>query len=156
MESNTSTTSPDLLQEFEQEQFQYEDASTGIRLANYLIDSVAFVILFLAFIFFHALITQSNAIMTWMGELPILMERLVWLLIIAIYYSLVEGFSKGRSLGKLITGTKAVRWDNQPFGWGEAFGRGFSRVVPLEPLSALWGSPWHDKWTNTRVVKISR
>ena len=39
MENNTSTNSPDLLQDFEQE-YQYEDASTGLRLANYLIDLV--------------------------------------------------------------------------------------------------------------------
>jgi uncharacterized RDD family membrane protein YckC len=147
-------TSPDLLQDIELEQFQYEDASTGIRLANYLIDSIVFVILFLAFIYFTALVTQSNAIATSMNELPVLVERLLWLMIIAIYYALVEGFSKGRSMGKLITGTKTVRWDNQPFGWGDALGRGFSRVVPFEPLSALWGNPWHDKWTNTRVVKV--
>ena len=50
MENNTSTNSPDLLQDFEQE-YQYEDASTGLRLANYLIDLVVSIGVSFAFVF---------------------------------------------------------------------------------------------------------
>jgi uncharacterized RDD family membrane protein YckC len=155
MENNTSTTSPDLLQDFEQE-YQYEDASTGIRLANYLIDIVVYYLAFIAFFAIVIMASQSDAIVYWIDDLPPLVDRLISLIIYGIFMSLIEGFSKGRSLGKLITGTKAIRWDNQPFGWGDAFGRGFSRMVPFEPFSALWGSPWHDKWTDTRVVMMRR
>ena len=155
MENNTSTNSPDLLQDFEQE-YQYEDASTGLRLANYLIDLVVSIGVSFAFVFVLIMTTQSDAIVYWFKDLPPLAGRLLSLIFFGLFMSLIEGFTKGRSLGKLITGTKAIRWDNQPFGWGDAFGRAFSRMVPFEPFSALWGSPWHDKWTDTRVVKVRR
>jgi uncharacterized RDD family membrane protein YckC len=155
MDNNISTTSPDLLQELEQE-YQYEDASTGLRLANYLIDLVTYYISFITLFTVVVLATQSPAMVTWIDELPPFVDNLIGMVIYAIFMSLIEGFSKGRSLGKLITGTQAVRWDNQPFSWGNAIGRSFSRIVPLEFLSALWGSPWHDTWTNTRVVKMRR
>lgn len=154
MDNNTSTTSPDLLQEFEQE-YQYEDASTGIRFANYIIDLIVFYIVFIGFFFVWTL-TAGDALAIWVTELPFPLDRVFGLAVFGLFVAIIEGFSKGRSLGKLITGTQAIRWDNQPFGWGDAFGRGFSRMVPFEPFSALWGSPWHDKWTNTRVVKVRR
>lgn len=155
MDTNTSTTSPDLLQDFEQE-YHYEDANNWLRLANYLIDLVLYYIGFIVLFTVVILATQSEAIITWIDELPPFVDRVIGMVIYAIYMTLVEGFSRGRSLGKLITGTKVLRWDNQPFSWGNALGRSFSRIVPLEFLSALWGSPWHDTWTGTRVVKVRR
>ncbi len=150
-----TTTPVDMLQDLEND-YQYEEASTGIRFANYIIDLISFYILFIGAFTAFILITNDEAIITWIDELPVLVDRLLGLLMYGIYMSLVEGFSKGRSLGKLITGTRAIRWDNQPFSWSDALGRGFSRVVPFEPFSALWGNPWHDKWTDTRVVKNRR
>lgn len=63
---------------------------------------------------------------------------------------------KGSSLGKLITGTRAVREDGSPITASEAFGRGFSRIVPFEAFSALGNNtwPWHDQWSHTYVVDI--
>lgn len=155
MDTNTSTTSPDLLGDIEQD-YQYEDASTGLRLANYLIDLVVFYLVFIGAFAMIIIATQSDAIVYWIDDLPMFVDRLIGLVIYGFFMALIEGFAKGRTLGKLITGTKAVRWDGQPFGWGDAFGRGFSRMVPFEQFSALWGSPWHDKWTDTRVVKVKR
>jgi uncharacterized RDD family membrane protein YckC len=157
MDQNTSTPEQpvDLLTDLEQD-YQYEDASTGTRFANYIIDVIAFyvftVVLFLGIVF----ASQSEEFIYWVDSIPSLVDRLLSLILYGIIMSLVEGFTKGRSLGKLITGTKAIRWDNQPFSWGDAVGRGFSRMVPFEAFSALWGSPWHDKWTNTRVVRIRK
>lgn len=155
MQDPTTTSSADLLQDIEQD-YQYEEASTGIRFANYIVDLISFYIVFIGAFAVIILVTRDETILNWIDGLPMLVDRLIGLLIYGIYMSLVEGFTKGRSLGKLITGTRAVRWDNQSFGWNDALGRGFSRVVPFEPFSALWGNPWHDKWTDTRVVMNKR
>jgi uncharacterized RDD family membrane protein YckC len=64
-----------------------------------------------------------------------------------------RGITKGRSLGKWITGTVAVRLDGNTINWKDAFLRSLSRIVPFEPFSALGYAPWHDKWTETTVVK---
>lgn len=154
MENNVTTTSPDLLEDIQVEQ-QYEDANNWLRLANYLIDLILFYLVFIFGIGTIIVATQSEALIDGINNLPVLVDRLIGMVSYALFMSLIEGFSKGRSLGKLITGTKVVRWDNQSFGWGDAFGRSFSRIVPFEFLSIFWGSPWHDKWTDTRVVKAN-
>ena len=72
--------------------------------------------------------------------------------------SAIEAITKGRSLGKIITGTKAVNDDGSNIGSGTAFKRGFSRIVPFEIFTAL-GSPsypWHDKWNHTYVIDIKK
>jgi uncharacterized RDD family membrane protein YckC len=72
------------------------------------------------------------------------------------YMAIIEGIFKGRSIGKFITGTKAVNEDGSNISFTTAIARGFSRIVPFEPFSAL-GSPsypWHDKWNKTYVIDI--
>ena len=69
-----------------------------------------------------------------------------------LYYTLCEKLFNGRTLGKLITGTKAVRLDGSPLTLWNALLRSLSRIVPFEPLSGF-GTPWHDSWTDTTVIK---
>ncbi len=67
---------------------------------------------------------------------------------------IVEGFGKGKTIGKYITGTRAVNEDGSKITFSTGFVRGLTRLVPFNALSAL-GSPtypWHDKWTNTLVI----
>jgi uncharacterized RDD family membrane protein YckC len=87
-----------------------------------------------------------------------LIDRIVSLFLFAIYMGTIEAITKGRSIGKYITGTKAVNNDGSLISISTAFKRGFSRAVPFEPFSAL-GSPslpWHDKWTDTYVIDIKQ
>ncbi|MFI5196603.1 MAG: hypothetical protein ACHQD8_05900, partial [Chitinophagales bacterium] len=70
-----------------------------------------------------------------------------------IIYTIIEGITKGRSLGKLITGTVAVKEDLTKITWNEAVIRSTGRLVPFEAFSALGGVPWHDKWSKTIVIK---
>jgi uncharacterized RDD family membrane protein YckC len=85
-----------------------------------------------------------------------IIDRVVTMLLYGIYMSLIEGIFKGKSLGKLITRTKAVNLDGSAISWNSAFLRGFSRIVPFEPFSALSGIPWHDKWSDTIVIDESK
>jgi uncharacterized RDD family membrane protein YckC len=79
---------------------------------------------------------------------------LISLIFYALYMGLVEGVFKGKSLGKLITGTKAVNMDGSKISFATAFARGCSRAVPFCVFSAFGTPcyPWQDKWTNTLVI----
>ena len=70
-----------------------------------------------------------------------------------MYYTICEKLFKGYTLGKLITGTRAIRTDGQELTIRDAFLRTLSRCVPFEPFSALGNNPWHDRWTDTMVIK---
>ena len=71
-----------------------------------------------------------------------------------IYTFLMEYFTKGRTLGKYITGTKAVSTDLQTMTLHQYFIRNISRIVPFDGISFLGNNGWHDNWSETRVVKI--
>ena len=69
------------------------------------------------------------------------------------YYTISEKLFRGYTLGKLISGTRAVRDDDEELTFKDALLRSLCRIVPFEVFSALAGFPWHDKWTKTKVVK---
>jgi uncharacterized RDD family membrane protein YckC len=81
-------------------------------------------------------------------------DRIISLVLYGVYMGIVESIFKGKSLGKLITGTRAVNMDGSPISAGTAFSRGFSRAVPFCAFSAFGSpsNPWQDKWTDTLVI----
>jgi len=70
-----------------------------------------------------------------------------------IYYTLCEKLFKGYTLGKLITGTRAIRQDGGELTFKNAFLRSLSRLVPFEVFSGFSTLTWHDSWTDTMVIK---
>jgi uncharacterized RDD family membrane protein YckC len=130
-------------------------ASTGQRFANYLIDVILFYGLF--FVFGMVLVVISPSTLENIDTESTgfsLLDRLISLIFYALYMGLVEGVFKGKSLGKLITGTKAVNMDGSKISFATAFARGCSRAVPFCVFSAFGTpcNPWQDKWTNTLVI----
>jgi uncharacterized RDD family membrane protein YckC len=69
------------------------------------------------------------------------------------YYTICEKAFKGYTLGKLLSGTRAVRMDGQELTLKDAFLRSLSRMVPFEVFSGFSEQPWHDTWTKTAVIK---
>jgi uncharacterized RDD family membrane protein YckC len=133
----------DLLTEIETELNQ-EPVSAGIRFADYMIDLVIFYILaVIAGLVLRPFIVE--------GGRPVL--YLVSYILYLSYFTLMEGATNGRSIGKIITRSKAVKEDGAAITWSDAFLRSLSRIVPFEPFSAFGGHPWHDRWTHTKVVK---
>ncbi|WP_395739407.1 RDD family protein [Prosthecobacter sp.] len=134
-------------------------AGQGKRFLNFLIDRFAVMVMFfvLAVVLgvleglgmlhggvalFENISTLEDILLTAVGSL--------------VYYTFFEGLF-GRSLGKLITGTKVVTVSGEPLTFGSAFMRSLSRIVPFEPFSFLGDngqSGWHDSWTGTRVVDL--
>jgi uncharacterized RDD family membrane protein YckC len=84
----------------------------------------------------------------------ILISMLINCLIMFAAYFFFEGLSKGLTLGKLITGTRAVKEDNSSITWKDAALRSITRLIPFEPFSAFSGNGmWHDRLSKTMVVK---
>jgi uncharacterized RDD family membrane protein YckC len=122
-----------------------EPVSVGIRFGNFIIDTIAYyVLLFIVFVFLAMSIPSETLL-----SVSYLSAFCTYIL----YYTLMEGFFGGRTLGKMITRSKAVKDDGTPLTWKNAFTRSLCRLVPFEQFSALGGHPWHDKWTNTIVIK---
>jgi uncharacterized RDD family membrane protein YckC len=133
-------------------------ASTGQRFLNYLIDLALFyVVSFLVGLLLAVLqnLTGADLVGFMVDEYG---EKTIGLYVFSIslylsLYLLIEGFSKGRTLGKLITGTRAMKEDGNLITWKEALQRTLCRIIPFEPLSALGGHPWHDNIPKTMVIK---
>lgn len=152
MEENQAPQEQHLFDDFSN---QVTRASGGKRFANYLIDLVSFYIFMYFFSYVIIEINMDLAILIYgEGEGFNLLGRLVVLLIYGMYMGLMEAILKGRSLGKLITGTVAVYEDGTRINGQTALIRGLIRAVPFNAFSALGDPayPWHDKWSKTYVV----
>jgi uncharacterized RDD family membrane protein YckC len=145
----------------EQDILAYQDASTGQRFCNFLIDYIVvqYSMAFLAGILIGVilmLVPGELSASYYSNEDSAGVMAFLYLLVFVLdvtYFTLCEKLCNGRTLGKLITGTKAIRNDGTALTWKDAFLRSVSRIVPFEPFSALGGAPWHDSWTQTTVVK---
>jgi uncharacterized RDD family membrane protein YckC len=137
-------TQQDLLTDLETETIWYQDATTLMRAINCVIDILLIYILVAAIeVILLPELTDS-----------IIGHRVLNYTLLFVYYSLMETATSGRTIGKMVTGTKGIRVDGTEFSGKDAVLRSLCRLVPFEALSALLGYPWHDKWTKTRVVKI--
>ena len=151
----------DYLSGLEDPAFQMILATTGQRFLNFFIDNIVmnYALSFLTGAVIGGLI---GAIAPGFLNEALLQENLGSYLLLSlgigylnyiVYYTLCEKLFKGKTLGKLVTGTRAVRLDGTELGFKDCILRSLSRLVPFEPFSAFGGHPWHDTWTNTTVVK---
>lgn len=144
---------------FEEEEVILVRASSGKRLANYIIDSIFFNIVTYVLAYILAYIIPEA--FYWYAD-DVLMYRIADMILSLVFYALLlsflEALLKGKTIGKYITNTRAVNIDGSPITVGQAFGRGFSRAVPFCVFSALGNpcNPWQDRWTNTIVIDETR
>lgn len=152
----------DFLADVEDPLYQYEYASQWQRFFNLFIDNllmrfglswatgtlVAHLLNEIAPDFLYSIVNESGT--TWslyfLGYLIVIFNYLV-------YYTLCEKLFKGYTLGKLITGTRAIRQDGEELSFKNAFMRSLIRLVPFEIFSGFSTLTWHDSWTNTMVIK---
>lgn len=136
-------------------------AGTGQRFANLMVDTVAvyasiFLVSFLLGILSSIFGIDLITFLVEVSPMAAIWRLLMSYAIYVGYYTLCEGASKGRTLGKLVTRTKVVTEDGEPISWNLAFKRSLCRIIPFETLSGFGGNPWHDSMTKTCVVKINR
>jgi uncharacterized RDD family membrane protein YckC len=141
--------------------FQHQYATQGQRFVNWLVDN-----LLMRFAFSY--ITSYGVVLILNEVSPDTLYDIVYggttggLLLLAyivgifnylIYYTICEKLFKGYTLGKLISGTRAIRQDGGELTFRNAFLRSLSRLVPFEVFSGFSSLTWHDQWTGTMVVK---
>jgi len=136
----------------------YELASKGQRFANYMIDVIVYYSLsfFMGIMLGAVLLSSNNEDFLYEESVELsILEYLIGILAFLIYYTLTEYFFQGKTLGKLITKTRAVNDDNGNMSFTTILLRSLSRLVPFEPFSFLGTLPlgWHDTWTSTKVIK---
>ncbi len=80
------------------------------------------------------------------------------ILLFLIYYINLEAFWGGRTIGKLITGTKVVNINGNKINFFQAVGRSIIRLIPIDPISYLhWNGKlngMHDRLTRTVVISM--
>jgi uncharacterized RDD family membrane protein YckC len=146
------------LQEAEQEMF-VDPVSPGVRFVNYIVDQVAMVVVLFAITFIWVAVAESRGqkpedlIITQHTIQAQLISSLLALIITILYYTIYEGVTKGRTFGKMVTGTIVIKEDGSPLTFKDALLRSLCRLIPFEALSAFGYRPWHDRFTKTAVVK---
>ncbi|MFN8165511.1 MAG: RDD family protein [Bacteroidia bacterium] len=117
-------------------------ASNTKRFLNYLIDTIAFyVIALIGAVYFQL----RN------GELTMPEVYGLTALSIIIYYFPLEAQS-GKTLGKLITGTRVVTVEGNIPTWQNILGRTLCRFIPFDNFSFLFTTGFHDNFSKTIVV----
>ncbi len=129
-------------------------ASASKRLGNLLLDWIFFLVLIFAIEFMFdvmaSLLRTRNPIEG--------IDGLLFGIIISFFYYVPQEAFSGRTLGKMITGTKAVNEDGTKLTFGRALGRTLCRLIPFEPFSFLGGKGgprgWHDTIPKTKVISV--
>jgi len=116
----------------------YVDASQGARLVNFFLDQ-------------FIRVGMMVGIAALLGDSPILV------LFVTFGYHIFFESIFSRTPAKWLTRTRVVALDgSRPTFW-QIVGRSFARYVPFEPFSFLGSARgWHDRWSNTRVVRDTR
>ncbi len=131
--------------DLEPEETQYP-AGLGRRFGNLVVDTTLFALL--AYGVIAALSVEQLLLWgTWLSWGLLLLFALVWSLPEMLF---------GRTLGKLLTGTRVVNLQGECPTAGQVCVRTVVRWVPFDAWSFLWGDDvgWHDSWANTRVVLV--
>ena len=138
----------------------YELASKGKRFANYLIDLVGYFIFSgIIGVFYGIYLVMADGDSSMLGTeenlSDPLLEFLIGIIVILSYYTLSEYYFKGKTLGKLITKTRAVTEENKRLDFRAAFVRSLCRLIPFEAFSFLGEESvgWHDSIPKTRVIE---
>ncbi|MDR6160092.1 MULTISPECIES: RDD family protein [Chryseobacterium] len=138
-------------------------ANSWIRFGNLFIDRIVILALFMAFGFFATLMYEVFGIAFFydiaisLGSVNKLMDIIITSTTYFLYALLMEYFTKGRTIGKYITGTRAISTDGTEPTFYDYFIRNISRLVPFDAFSFLGGgNGWHDSWSDTRVVNVKK
>ena len=129
-------------------------ATKGQRLGAFLLDLIFYCILCLIFwmvVGFIGSMLSLDAVVQHMNA------KVVGIFLYIIYYLSQETFS-GRTLGKKIMGTRAVKEDGTKMSFGQVLGRTLCRCIFFDPLTFLCKTDrprgWHDTISNTAVIHV--
>ena len=130
-------------------------ASRTKRFLNALIDQIALYIIVTAFVFLWALTAEYNESLYLEDESQLdLMSYVIGWGTTLLFYTLMEGLLKGKTLGKYITRTRALDEHGELLTFSKAFIRSLCRFIPFDALTFLGEkSGLHDRLSKTMVVE---
>lgn len=132
-------------------------ATKGQRLAISLIDGFLMFLSFLMGLLMTARLFPE--VWYWFEEYDKLrLIRIVaYLLTIILYYTILEAFNDGRTIGNLMTGTQVVKNDGSKLTLKDVLHRSLYRLVGRSALASFAADddfiPKRDKVTNTSVIR---
>jgi uncharacterized RDD family membrane protein YckC len=157
MEQEYNTQQENLFEDY----IQYKTATSGQRFVNWLVDN-----LLMRFGLSYVTGTLVNILIeNFFPDFAIrvdyrldpwdilLLSYAITIFNYLLYYTICEKAFKGYTLGKLMSGTRAIRDDGKELTFKDAFLRSLTRLVPFEAFSGF-GKPWHDSWTHTQVIQV--
>jgi uncharacterized RDD family membrane protein YckC len=121
-------------------------ANSGRRFLNFIIDMIAIYILYFLLVFFLAAGGQV------VDDESIGLRLLIYLVML-VYYIIFEA-ATGKTIGKMITGTRVIKIDGSKPTFKTALVRSLCRFIPFEAFSCF-GTPcegWHDSIADSWVV----
>lgn len=125
-------------------------ASKKLRFFNLIIDYIGFTVLGVVVGVAVAVFFGDQGV-EYIGSIP---DFILGVTQVLFYYIVFEGLT-GRTLGKLVTGTKVVNNLGEKASFSQVIGRSFSRFIPFEAFSFFekGGRGWHDSLPKTYVIK---
>ena len=126
-----------------------EPATWWKRVINFLVDYG--LIGFTGSVVFNYIIEEFSGTEAYNSVLYLVLLTLLFAL---VYFTVLEGFT-GRTLGKLLSGTKTMTSsDYSRPSFINSFYRSLARLVPFDVFSFFASRPigWHDSFTNTIVT----
>ncbi len=145
--TNDKVTDESIFEEFESQEL----ASKWTRFANYILDLIVIQIIIICF---GWLLVALNT-----GELFFTDNRLMDYIITAffgtIYYSIIETYTNGKSIGKFITNTRVLTLEDETPDFNMILKRSLCRYIPFDALSFIGADSngWHDSISKTKVIK---
>lgn len=127
-----------------------QTASLGLRFANLIVDRIAVVGLVFGVSFAIGMFGGMSGV-DWVEGAG---QYIIGFGTTILYYAACESVF-GRTLGKLVTGTKVIGEHGGKPSFGKALLRTLCRFIPFEPFS-FFGSErrgWHDSITRTWVIR---
>lgn len=130
-----------------------EPASRWRRFFNWVVDYVGVQLAFFIFEVVAILIKGQAAV-----EHVSRVERFFAALALTLVYYLTLESLTGRTLGKLVTGTRVVDETGEHPSFTKIAGRTLARLIPFEWLSLFEEERrmWHDSMPGTHVIRVYR
>lgn len=132
----------------EEKEFDSKKVKSAIRLLNFIIDSIAFLIVFAILGFIIGLFYNTD------NQVIIQLAGYVLLAVAFFGYYIFMEYKYQKTIGKLITKTKVMRADGEKAQLGDIIARTFCRLIPFDRLSFIFTSNgFHDRLSNTTLIK---
>jgi uncharacterized RDD family membrane protein YckC len=137
-------------------EYIYVQAGAGQRFVNYLVDRVVFFLVWRALSYITVFPLTMFLYTATGGNQPaiLVIYLLIAMALFVLWNTAFEAFTGGKSLGKLITRTRAVTENGTRITFRNALLRSLCRCIPFEAFSAFGTPtyPWHDRLSKTLVV----